>query len=1239
MSLFQVLNAPNLRPESIGSFDGKKLVFSEPSNFLGRVVNAIKRVFSEQAREVNRQGIDAYLHDLAKVDPSLAQAARESLSDKYADGSPLTLRAVRRLGGNELATTILNKVDQFRTSQGEAFENASITPEGSEIREAESLLRSLQLVKAHLGDSAPPGIASDLDSRIASLTAFVSRTGDEARPLADDNGLAPLPSVYSDKGILQIYNSRGGTLVSTGLGRSEIHELRDALDPQGRLKNNVSPEKADVLRDRAFHLIVATGEEQLSGFLEHASTEAVIDLADQISRGDYLELSALHDLHREEFTGHVLSGKEVSVLNRHQGDLAAGNRWVSDAPVEPKPAPLTPAGRLALLNLRPVDDAPGVSSLPTVLLGQGAGNADEAALIGDVHKEIASIKNPRNLPEGINYCVDPAKAPGPDSRWDVFHCPYIARAIDRPILVATDYGATLFTPNEPTKQISNAAEIPDRAVLLSYAKDGTWGSLTRTDGANAAAPVAPPADEQPTAPALSFSQKKEVREFLAELIFPENPKDAESPEQGERLRSVLSSRPDLIVSIVRNPEILDEAGIPGDFSTPLRELTDEINTIPGGAEILSELPPEEQAEAIKSLLSEAPKEVFDDLAARLDEEVAEVNFNELPGGEGLGKIGLEGDDPQDVSNIQRFLLDVFSGYFNAQPLNDRKTLIATYFRESQAGDSDNKQLVALLKGSGPYLQKLLQLFGDKVPDEQLKKDLATVKSDLKSIPVEVRDAFLSSLVRESGGAITKIEVIRSLGAASVGETFLVNLTKSDGQTEQAVVKLLRPGLQLRAAREKEFLQSVAQGIPGIPETLEGITRQIDAEMDLTHEAENIMKGQVYTEAGFEGVEAMKLVEGAPVLPHAIVIQKAPGMTVKRYIESLRAVADGGRIPMGWTNVHEVGEKLSNQMNALSELWFEQALYGNGFYHGDLHSGNIMFDQSSETRGGAPLLTVIDFGNAKEMSKEERTSVARMLFSLGTENSAMFVESFASVLSPVSVAKFDETKRAAFAAKVDEVMADADRSFGKKIGDILQVAAEQGLEIPATLSNFSRSQLMLETAISEINQVRSDLYTMGLDGTTNRSWKRNVESILKENVFRGVNNPDKFAFLSAMKEIPLDQLSPEQNDKAKNLLGEENYNYFARSDTREKISIPPEKRAEAIPKQIAFDGAVENVMTRHVRDTASLVGYGTFLKTLVGMKFGTSSGSASGAATATPDPAAAPATLATPAPIPENALRA
>jgi hypothetical protein len=620
-------------------------------------------------------------------------------------------------------------------------------------------------------------------------------------------------------------------------------------------------------------------------------------------------------------------------------------------------------------------------------------------------------------------------------------------------------------------------------------------------------------------------QEKQIRDFLAEVISPSNPADAHKP-QGQRLHDLFVKNPAVLLEIYRNPEALEKANLPPEAVRTISGLVRGLHdTVAPTMPLLTE-------GNVAAFLKAVPAGKFDELAAAIQSGFDDFSFRSI-----VDTKMLEGLAAGAGGNFGKFMAGVLGGYFDGQATVDKRAMIASFLREARAGDGNEMKLVGLLKGAGPYMQKLLQLFGDNAQGP-LKAALGELKAGLSPIHPALKQAMFGEIIQQSGGKIEGITGIRSLGAASVGETVMAKVqVAGEAEPRDVVIKLLRPGIQQRAERERAFFEGVARDIPGMTGTFRGIAAQIDTEMDLSREADNVTRAAVYN-GGDQHVRAMQLIDVVVPKPGYMLLERAPGGTVQRTLATIDELSANPTQSKAGFHPMDAGAKLAAGLQTMAQKWFTEAMFGTGFYHGDLHSGNMMFSTAS-THGPQGLLTAIDMGNATVLSSEQRSAVFKMVLAAGVGAPEVFVRNFEKILSPdgqrlmaegdnrrnfqavargilagptvgdarramddmqVVAGKMTEEQRA---AKVyDDEAGTAQLDPGQKIMLLLEAANLLGMEIPATVANFSRSQMMLQKAITDIN------------GLNDRMWEAVAGDIEDAKMMLSVNGPLAAADLPA-----------------------------------------------------------------------------------------------------------------------------
>ena len=476
-----------------------------------------------------------------------------------------------------------------------------------------------------------------------------------------------------------------------------------------------------------------------------------------------------------------------------------------------------------------------------------------------------------------------------------------------------------------------------------------------------------------------------------------------------------------------------------------------------------------------------------------------------------------------------FIRKVLCHYFGEMGPYDQRAMLASALRNLQpmgpllpgATEADRAAanearmgnfLSGLLKGAGPLLQKMLQGLPEEGVPEGLRQALRDMKSNLASIPETIIKAQLLSMVERSNGQVTRIEMVESFGAASVGQTLLCRLyTPERPEGFPVAVKLLRPDVTGRMAREKALMQRAALAVgPGMLATYNGQLERVLEELDLNFEATNTERGKVYNRLAkgstHSSVRAMRLCPLVPPTTTSLVAEVAPGTTLDKFFTASQTLAREvtGKMTAGehaLVNTYALrkdfaasARALTRQFNTaerhharlldLARKWVGQGVFTSGFYHGDLHAGNIMV--------GDEQLTVIDFGNATTLTKEQQEQISMMTVaaSAGADYAGTFCHAFHQLLNPKYEALYQSVRSDLLRDLRDIFAKGGPSQSGQRIAAALLRAQEYGLELPGAVFNFSQCQMRLQNAINEsnakmgeLNDALKQLLTLGKGGNT------------------------------------------------------------------------------------------------------------------------------------------------------------
>lgn len=291
---------------------------------------------------------------------------------------------------------------------------------------------------------------------------------------------------------------------------------------------------------------------------------------------------------------------------------------------------------------------------------------------------------------------------------------------------------------------------------------------------------------------------------------------------------------------------------------------------------------------------------------------------------------------------------------------------------------------SLLSGSGPFILKILQQINTSntskikgIDVSELAKDIFT---DTPSLTKEER-LFIENNLELKG--LKKIED-KTLGSASLGESHEALMEIRDGdeiQTIKTVIKFLKPIYAYFFICEIYFLLKVCwknirsytkqlllqKGIDPQQENkfvkqcrqlLLFLIKEFSKEFNFQQEYENTVRGYQIYNGKNKYIKSVVAIDYALDPFPILALQHVPG-------KSLNTLLNEGTL-----SKKEL-ENIYKLVDDLSVFWLQNILWSSdkntgGFFHADLHPGNVMYSDGT--------LYVIDFGSFGVLSKQQQCSL-------------------------------------------------------------------------------------------------------------------------------------------------------------------------------------------------------------------------------------------------------------------------
>ncbi len=409
--------------------------------------------------------------------------------------------------------------------------------------------------------------------------------------------------------------------------------------------------------------------------------------------------------------------------------------------------------------------------------------------------------------------------------------------------------------------------------------------------------------------------------------------------------------------------------------------------------------------------------------------------------------------------------------------------------ETPAGKSKADELAQDLEKMGPTFIKIGQLLStraDFLPPAYIHA-LTRLQDRIDPFPLEQVEAIISGeLGVRVSKAFSKFEA-KPLATASLGQVH--RATMHDGRA--VVVKVQRPGIREIIAEDMEALEEIAGFLDKhtqwgnryeFGKMLEELRRSLWRELDYRLEARNL------STLGANLLEFPRIVVPAPI----------EDFTTSRVLtmEYIRGKKITELSPLA-----RLDFKGADLAEELFHAYLKQILV-DGFFHADPHPGNVFLTDDHR-------IALIDLGMVGHIAPQLQENLLQLLLAASTGRG----DDAAAMAIKISELKGDFSE-STFRQRVAGLVSEHQGSqmdqlqVGRVVLEITQIAADNGLRVPAELTLLSKALLNL------------DLVGQTLDPNfdPNASIRRNAEKILRQRVWKAFSPMSLFGSLLEMKDL-------------------------------------------------------------------------------------------------------------------------
>jgi len=267
------------------------------------------------------------------------------------------------------------------------------------------------------------------------------------------------------------------------------------------------------------------------------------------------------------------------------------------------------------------------------------------------------------------------------------------------------------------------------------------------------------------------------------------------------------------------------------------------------------------------------------------------------------------------------------------------------------------RLASALKELGPTFIKLGQFLGTR-PDivgKDLAKELQSLQDDLPPFDMEIaKNSIRSELGLEKFKEIN--DMTQPIAAASIAQVHFAKIDKKD-----YAIKILRPNIEKKFNDELEALMLFAS----IVEKILPKTKRLKL-VEVVHLLKEITA--IEMDLRYEGSAASELKNNTSSDPKFNVPSINWDFTSKRVLTSERVV---GISIKDLDKINEIKIDKKELAKNIIQNFLRQAV-GDGFFHGDMHQGNLFVDNDGN-------IIPVDFGIMGRLDANNRKYLAEILY--------------------------------------------------------------------------------------------------------------------------------------------------------------------------------------------------------------------------------------------------------------------
>ncbi len=311
-------------------------------------------------------------------------------------------------------------------------------------------------------------------------------------------------------------------------------------------------------------------------------------------------------------------------------------------------------------------------------------------------------------------------------------------------------------------------------------------------------------------------------------------------------------------------------------------------------------------------------------------------------------------------SMQIFFQLLLNEYYQRMTLDARKDIVSAIIDHPEA-DTNFARFELMVLNSGPQFQKLFQIYAREPGfSDKLKTVFKRLEQNTTPVPWRVfKEQVMAQPVPFKWIKISE----KPLGVGTMAQVHAAEIERPDKRREKIVVRLIKPGVRERLEMDNHILHDLApildshptlqaENFPKLAPFVEELRDMALRETNVPQTTKNQMRAaEVYNveirlHSGTRVILNVPKTELIPGSGDLMIQEFAPGTSFETFQTKEPALA-------------------REAVQELARKWLGEALFGSGFFHADLHQGNIRVSSQGKT----VTLNLLDYGMTGQITEQ------------------------------------------------------------------------------------------------------------------------------------------------------------------------------------------------------------------------------------------------------------------------------